>query len=117
MVRRPPRSTRTDTLLPYTTLFRSVAEAARRAAVRGASGAAATPAAAPRPLGLNVSATNGRRSRGDGGIAQAWAIGAAVAVPLLIFAIVIVALFGRDQQRAVEDLMRDRKSTRLNSSH
>src|SRR3546814_3123012 len=25
MVRRPPRSTRTDTLLPYTTLFRSLA--------------------------------------------------------------------------------------------
>src|SRR3546814_10626125 len=25
MIRRPPRSTRTDTLLPYTTLFRSVA--------------------------------------------------------------------------------------------
>src|SRR3546814_12475705 len=25
MVRRPPRSTRTDTLFPYTTLFRSVA--------------------------------------------------------------------------------------------
>src|SRR3546814_6976732 len=25
MTRRPPRSTRTDTLLPYTTLFRSVA--------------------------------------------------------------------------------------------
>src|SRR3546814_18264258 len=36
MIRRPPRSTRTDTLFPYTTLFRSVvlgmddAEAARR---------------------------------------------------------------------------------------
>src|SRR3546814_11282174 len=29
MIRRPPRSTRTDTLLPYTTLFRSIAEAAR----------------------------------------------------------------------------------------
>src|SRR3546814_19202764 len=29
MIRRPPRSTRTDTLFPYTTLFRSV----RRAAV------------------------------------------------------------------------------------
>src|SRR3546814_9612685 len=27
MIRRPPRSTRTDTLLPYTTLFRSRAEA------------------------------------------------------------------------------------------
>src|SRR3546814_16139360 len=29
MIRRPPRSTRTDTLFPYTTLFRSVAEAQR----------------------------------------------------------------------------------------
>src|SRR3546814_18326870 len=28
MVRRPPRSTRTDTLFPYTTLFRSLARAA-----------------------------------------------------------------------------------------
>src|SRR3546814_3475854 len=30
MIRRPPRSTRTDTLLPYTTLFRSGAPALRR---------------------------------------------------------------------------------------
>src|SRR3546814_1295518 len=30
MIRRPPRSTRTDTLFPYTTLFRSVAELAAR---------------------------------------------------------------------------------------
>src|SRR3546814_2071921 len=29
MIRRPPRSTRTDTLFPYTTLFRSPACAAR----------------------------------------------------------------------------------------
>src|SRR3546814_13248501 len=28
MIRRPPRSTRTDTLFPYTTLFRSAASAA-----------------------------------------------------------------------------------------
>src|SRR3546814_2026934 len=28
MIRRPPRSTRTDTLFPYTTLFRSVERAA-----------------------------------------------------------------------------------------
>src|SRR3546814_9165999 len=27
MIRRPPRSTRTDTLFPYTTLFRSLGEA------------------------------------------------------------------------------------------
>src|SRR3546814_2260697 len=29
MIRRPPRSTRTDTLFPYTTLFRSVVRAPR----------------------------------------------------------------------------------------
>src|SRR3546814_1324460 len=29
-IRRPPRSTRTDTLFPYTTLFRSLAAAGRR---------------------------------------------------------------------------------------
>src|SRR3546814_4997809 len=31
MIRRPPRSTRTDTLFPYTTLFRSPAHPGRRA--------------------------------------------------------------------------------------
>src|SRR3546814_5807462 len=30
MIRRPPRSTRTDTLFPYTTLFRSVDQASHR---------------------------------------------------------------------------------------
>src|SRR3546814_9826118 len=30
MIRRPPRSTRTDTLFPYTTLFRSLRRANRR---------------------------------------------------------------------------------------
>src|SRR3546814_11268297 len=33
MRRRPPRSTRTDTLCPYTTLFRSIREAIRKANV------------------------------------------------------------------------------------
>src|SRR3546814_9175848 len=32
MIRRPPRSTRTDTLFPYTTLFRSRRSALRQAA-------------------------------------------------------------------------------------
>src|SRR3546814_8163438 len=31
MIRRPPRSTRTDTLFPYTTLFRSAGTAGNRA--------------------------------------------------------------------------------------
>src|SRR3546814_13050673 len=34
MIRRPPRSTRTDTLFPYTTLFRSWADKVRRLKVR-----------------------------------------------------------------------------------
>src|SRR3546814_12115183 len=34
MIRRPPRSTRTDTLFPYTTLFRSVLEFAQFHAAR-----------------------------------------------------------------------------------
>src|SRR3546814_19493436 len=34
MIRRPPRSTRTDTLFPYTTLFRSVADRDRSGFLR-----------------------------------------------------------------------------------
>src|SRR3546814_16092033 len=37
MVRRPPRSTRTDTLFPYTTLFRSVYEINRNFRNEGVS--------------------------------------------------------------------------------
>src|SRR3546814_10435731 len=33
MIRRPPRATRTDTLFPYTTLFRSLLRAGERAVV------------------------------------------------------------------------------------
>src|SRR3546814_20549179 len=56
MIRRPPRSTRTDTLFPYTTLFRSAAARLRAAdlrprrqgAVGDRSGAAPAGARAPR---------------------------------------------------------------------
>src|SRR6056297_4153749 len=37
MIRRPPRSTRTDTLFPYTTLFRSLRGAAQSGAPAGGS--------------------------------------------------------------------------------
>src|SRR3546814_3920392 len=47
MIRRPPRSTRTDTLFPYTTLFRSLP--ARSACWASAPAARARPAAASRP--------------------------------------------------------------------
>src|SRR3546814_10075667 len=35
MIRRPPRSTRTDTLFPYTTLFRSVGGSEQRSGAAG----------------------------------------------------------------------------------
>src|SRR3546814_4844428 len=38
MIRRPPRSTRTDTLFPYTTLFRSAWRCDRAPRRRGAAG-------------------------------------------------------------------------------
>src|SRR3546814_10756184 len=38
MILRPPRSTRTDTLLPYTTLFRSVANFFEASANKGLAG-------------------------------------------------------------------------------
>src|SRR3546814_7759008 len=53
MIRRPPRSTRTDTLCPYTTLFRSPGGGARRHAGAG-----------HRPLA--VADRRGRRPRADG---------------------------------------------------
>src|SRR3546814_1423317 len=39
MIRRPPRSTRTDTLFPYTTLFRSHRQPASGSGNRGGTGA------------------------------------------------------------------------------
>src|SRR3546814_11312349 len=52
MIRRPPRSTRTATLFPYTTLFRS-AQAARRGEARAARCGDAD-AGADRPRGLRA---------------------------------------------------------------
>src|SRR3546814_3945481 len=43
MIRRPPRSTRTDTLFPYTTLFRSHAEGREADRADGRTAEAAVP--------------------------------------------------------------------------
>src|SRR3546814_12001418 len=54
MIRRPPRSTRTDTLFPYTTLFRSAGVAAARAgAVAGGGGVDGGDARADRAGGVH----------------------------------------------------------------
>src|SRR3546814_12517180 len=53
MIRRPPRSTRTDTLFPYTTLFRSL----------GAQGRPGIGAGGPEPPGA---AAGGQQGDGNG---------------------------------------------------
>src|SRR3546814_5341253 len=54
MVRRPPRSTRTDTLFPYTTLFRSPRHEGIRAGLRRLRGAGGEPAGRRRGPGLQA---------------------------------------------------------------
>src|SRR3546814_4227151 len=64
MIRRPPRSTRTDTLYPYTTLFRSLAAAQSRRCNLQCAPAGAFFAACPdrnRIIGMQVRVLN--RSR------------------------------------------------------
>src|SRR3546814_2559974 len=122
MIRRPPRSTRTDTLFPYTTLFRSAAVASRdpragagiaRSRPVGRSGQAAAGAAFRR-----AAATRGAGARAGGrsdlaaarrAVRRARREGAQGIAPL-------AARLPRSR-RADLDLREDRKSTRLNSSH
>src|SRR3546814_11424576 len=98
MIRPPPRSTRTDTLLPYTTLFRSVPAPAH------AAGAV--------PAGLHrLREADGRQQLPGRADRQAEGEG-----------IDLGAAMGHPQGAAAElrpggGELRDRKSTRLNSSH
>src|SRR3546814_15754213 len=84
MIRRPPRSTRTDTLFPYTTLFRSVL--ARELA------------------------------RSLGGLAWIWGITSFAGSKS-------IGIYGSEEQKKkylpliATGQLKDRKSTRLNSSH
>src|SRR3546814_9924981 len=64
MIRRPPRSTRTDTLFPYTTLFRSIAFHSGRCAVDAANGIGFTVFALDDRLilGTDIAALDAERS-------------------------------------------------------
>src|SRR3546814_14069769 len=95
MIRRPPRSTRTDTLFPYTTLFRSRADVLVRPVARFAvDPAAAQPGArGAQHVHLDVVAHVQHLSRRA------------------------VQARARGMEDAGLGLGRDRKSTRLNSSH
>src|SRR3546814_16743495 len=94
IVRRPPRATRTDTLFPYTTLFRSRSNARYRGAgVQDLRSEACAGGLTP-------------RRRGAGGEDMLGAMqDFELRVPRLL------------DHAAREHAHRDRKSTRLNSSH
>src|SRR3546814_2360848 len=111
MIRRPPRSTRTDTLFPYTTLFRSIrlgpfqqpeprppaAHTARQIQKQKQKQKPPIPAASP-----------------SGNLLQPFSISLDLLTALRL-------LNRQDTELKVYDLtkksIRDRKSTRLNSSH
>src|SRR3546814_10533835 len=112
MIRRPPRSTRTDTLFPYTTLFRSLvaAEAGLLVAAEGRRHVAGIEAVHPHHAGaqrlggavrlLDVAGPHRRGEAVDRVVAD-------------LHGFLGIAEGDRRQHRAEED----RKSTRLNSSH
>src|SRR3546814_16616776 len=97
MIRRPPRSTLTYTLFPYTTLFRSAEERQRRRARRLIDGAGQRRDQDAAGLGLPPRIDD-----------RAAAIADHPVIPLPRFGIDRLA-HGAEQS--------DRKSTRLNSSH
>src|SRR3546814_9847176 len=123
MIRRPPRSTRTDTLFPYTTLFRSgggagpfgsgalagtieLASAARGelpllsgGIAYGSRDSLIADAALAGDVGAGYVTISGRFDRGDG------------------FIPVVEESRGSADRPADYRQWRDRKSTRLNSSH
>src|SRR3546814_5917040 len=109
MIRRPPRSTRTDTLFPYTTLFRSD---------RGGNGAAD-----------QSRAEQNLRPRLSGRVEEAWMLQGKIALVTgagrglgreialgLAGAGAHVLLHGRRAEPLQATAAADRKSTRLNSS-
>src|SRR3546814_15018753 len=95
MIRRPPRSTRTDTLFPYTTLFRSDVAETRR-------DDAADPEVGERPHRMFARRAAAEIAIGDED--PRVAAGRPVEDEIFAFAAVFVEA-------------QDRKSTRLNSSH
>src|SRR3546814_8495402 len=116
MIRRPPRSTRTDTLFPYTTLFRSavVVEAHQLAQVglHVLRGIELLPLARRDPQ-LVVAA----EQQAVAVVAAAADLGHLAPDHLQAFERAAAAIVQR--QRAARDRAAagDRKSTRLNSSH
>src|SRR3546814_19776381 len=104
MIRRPPRSTRTDTLFPYTTLFRSLI---------GNEAPRATRTCTHR--GLEHELVECRKIVGCIGEAKIMGFDHRHAGPRQFAQIALVGVPAHHVERV--DQLGDRKSTRLNSSH
>src|SRR3546814_11291954 len=100
MIRRPPRSTRTDTLFPYTTLFRSADAGVQRLLL------------VPGPV-------DARESTPHGDVVQFRAPRVGGGYRLIVEPWRVVAALEQFNPTSIEvsDKSTDRKSTRLNSSH
>src|SRR3546814_5782057 len=114
MIRRPPRSTRTDTLFPYTTLFRSSAPRISGAAT-SKRGVELTPAPRPPRRALDLRLAEERPVLGSDQQGAFEGVGLAAGQTDLDGVGRVVA--GVDLAAVDGDQRVDRKSTRLNSSH
>src|SRR3546814_8304774 len=115
MIRRPPRSTRTYTLLPYTTLFRSSCGAARPTCGRPSCGCAATA-----PPCICTAERAAMRPLPRDSTALIILLGFITALGPLSTDMYLPSLPGLTavfQTDAAAVQLTDRKSTRLNSSH
>src|SRR3546814_11107136 len=108
MIRRPPRSTRTDTLFPYTSLFRSRDLAVAFSEISGRESHMVWHGDSDLPDGIDVIGVPGGFSYGD------YLRSGAMAARSPIMRAVVKAA---ERGVTVVGVCKDRKSTRLNSSH
>src|SRR3546814_4244132 len=108
MIRRPPRSTRTDTLFPYTTLFRSS---------EGANGGfeSSGPDIVAAIAAFREAAPHVARVIGFGNCDAASAL--LLHQPLALDGLIVANPWTYDSNAEEAEEPADRKSTRLNSSH
>src|SRR3546814_7928775 len=110
MIRRPPRSTRTDTLFPYTTLFRSVL--LRRFRMNDDGGACRRQLQGDCAPDIPSAAGYDRNCVSK--LAHRWIISH---LSTTLLSISQVAVFVRTTGVSGAGPVPDRRSTRLNSSH